>query len=75
MEYVQSHISEDGDKIYLIFAKYSKQYLDFIKGRRQTTQDFLEMQQYGPWSIREADDMRYLAEIIVAFIIRAKDGF
>jgi hypothetical protein len=39
------------------------------------TQDFLEMQQYGPWSIREADDMRYLAEIIVAFIIRAKDGF
>lgn len=75
LTYIPSHliISEDGDRIYLTFVRHDQSYLDYLKNGAPTRY-FLEMEWYGPRGIYNAPHMRELAEIILAFVLHARDG-
>jgi len=69
-------ISQDLRDIYLTFATYNTSYLEYLRNRRhgQEAQRLLTMQEYGSWDIGSHDDIQHLAQIIVAFVLRARDG-
>jgi hypothetical protein len=66
-------VSQDFDEIYLTFADYGKEWLGYIKETGKAA-GFLTMKRYGPWHIDNPEDVSVVCQIILAFVIRTKDG-
>ncbi|KAJ5254666.1 hypothetical protein N7505_011875 [Penicillium chrysogenum] len=66
-------ISQDNHEIFLTIACYDTEYVRYLKGELvegsnfdgRSTKPFLKMQEYGPWDITDANNMAYLAEIVL----------
>lgn len=66
-------ISQDRDEIFVTIASYSAEYVQFLRGTGAAHQDFLTLQEYGPWLIYSRKDMRQFGHIIVAICIAISD--
>jgi hypothetical protein len=42
--------SLDREDIFLVFAKYSKAYVKYLRGITQTTTESMRLREYGPWT-------------------------
>lgn len=70
--------SQDYDEIYLTLATYPPEYLEYLQGRlhpsrKNAAQPFLTMEEYGPWKINSASNMRHFALVIMTFCLRFTD--
>lgn len=68
-------MSQTGTEVWVTFASFEGDYVKYLKGEEWERQSFLRMQRYGPCEIADADDMAQLARVIVAFVMRARDGW
>jgi hypothetical protein len=66
-------VSQTYTEAWLTFASFDRDYVKYLKNQ-SARQSFLRMQRYGPYQIASADDMTELSQIIVAFVMRARDG-
>lgn len=66
-------VSQDRNEIYLTLSTLDRHYRKYLANGARTER-FLELHQYGPWRIDNADHMEDLAGIILAFVLRVGDG-
>jgi len=66
-------VSQTGPEVWLTFATFDQNYVKYLKGER-APQSFLRLQRYGEYRVDNAVEMAQLSQIIVAFIMRARDG-
>ncbi|KAL4931267.1 uncharacterized protein BDV17DRAFT_288815 [Aspergillus undulatus] len=61
-------ISQSWDAIYLIFAEYDADYVDYMTNAKRTVpcESFLTMNEYGPWSLSVPKDIETIMSIIIA---------
>ncbi|KAL2817284.1 hypothetical protein BDW59DRAFT_175528 [Aspergillus cavernicola] len=75
--YRRVHVSQDRHEIFLIFAKYGNEYLEYLNGTGNPPSDdpesFLTMHEVGPYNTKDRADMEDLAPIIMALVLRADD--
>ncbi|KAF3028836.1 hypothetical protein E8E15_006617 [Penicillium rubens] len=64
-------ISQDGSRLYITAAIFNKTYLSWIKNKRTKlpSDSFLQMNQYGPWVLTNADSMKEFAETALAIML------
>lgn len=67
-------VSQDRHEIYLTFANYNPQYVEYLQHNNTTPQAFLVMESYGPWLIDDYDDMRSLGQVTVALALLASEA-
>ncbi|KAH9890297.1 hypothetical protein F4778DRAFT_753258 [Xylariomycetidae sp. FL2044] len=60
-------ISQDRNEIYLTFAVYDADYVDYIRGRQYDKRSFLVMNEFGPFHTEVQSHMHVLAKIMLAF--------
>ncbi|CAI7653386.1 unnamed protein product [Penicillium viridicatum] len=58
-------VSQDNHEIFLTIAGYDHQYLAYLKNGDASSDPWLTMQTYGPWSIAHPSHMENLATIIL----------
>jgi hypothetical protein len=66
-------ISQTHTEAWLTFASFDQNYVKYIKNRKAKP-SFLRMQRYGPYRVDNAGEVEMLSRIIVAFVLRARDG-
>ena len=68
-------LSQDRHEIYIIIAEYDLEYIDYLTNPNRTScQSFLTMNEFGPWSISEADQVEEIASIILAITLQLGNG-
>ncbi|OJJ46495.1 hypothetical protein ASPZODRAFT_142309 [Penicilliopsis zonata CBS 506.65] len=68
-------VSSDGSEWFLSLANYTPVYQEYMLGERNTLprEEFLVMDQYGPWETREIGELRSFLEIMLAIMLRARE--
>jgi len=66
-------VSQTYTEVWLTFASFDQNYVKYLRNQK-AKQSFLRMQRYGPYQVANAGDMKRLSQVIVAFVMRAKDG-
>ncbi|KAJ9218094.1 hypothetical protein DTO166G4_485 [Paecilomyces variotii] len=66
-------ISQDYNELYITFASYHQDYLDYLKkeNAKVTENTYLSLQTYGPFVTEYRDDMERFATLIVAMTLAA----
>ncbi|KAJ8128154.1 hypothetical protein O1611_g5484 [Lasiodiplodia mahajangana] len=62
-------ISQDACEIYLTFAEFDADYVDYVCGKLMETKSFLEMNEFGPFDTKHRGQMRELGRLLLAFTI------
>ncbi|KAH8427659.1 uncharacterized protein LDX57_005370 [Aspergillus melleus] len=67
------HVSQNRNEIYITFAEYDDEYMNYLKDRSSSDPDlhFLTMHQYGPWKTSIQAHMRDLGQLLLAICLRA----
>lgn len=67
-------MSQDRHEIYITVADYDQNYVKYLENELTEAEDpgFMTMHQYGPWDIRNLEDMQEVAQYLVAIFIRAE---
>ncbi|PYI31145.1 hypothetical protein BP00DRAFT_425792 [Aspergillus indologenus CBS 114.80] len=67
------HVSQNRHEVFLIFAEYDQDYLDYLDNKPTpgTGVHFLTMHEYGPWDITSSSQMSELGTILLAIALRA----
>ncbi|KAF5233430.1 hypothetical protein FANTH_12546 [Fusarium anthophilum] len=66
-------VSQDHGEIYLIIASFNAEYVEYICARsvrRATKDSFLEMNEYGPFFVKDPKHMKQLGTILLAVSIQ-----
>lgn len=66
-------VSQDHGEIYLIIASFNAEYVEYICARsvrRATKDSFLEMNEYGPFFVKDFKHMKQLGAILLAVSIQ-----
>jgi hypothetical protein len=66
-------VSQTYTEVWLTFASFDQDYVKYLKNQK-AKQSFLRMQRYGPHNVDNANEVEELSRIIVAFVMRARDG-
>ncbi|KAF2969049.1 hypothetical protein GQX73_g4471 [Xylaria multiplex] len=74
-EYSRVLISQDYEEIYIIIAKFDRDYVDYIRGKPFEKTSFLKMQAYGPFITGDYDQMSCLGHLLLAFMINRDTCF
>ncbi|KAI0970014.1 hypothetical protein F4678DRAFT_480727 [Xylaria arbuscula] len=64
-------VSQDRHNIYLTFAVYNADYVDYICDRAIRDNAFLTMKEYGPFDISQRKAMEMLGELVLAYALQA----
>lgn len=70
-------MAEDDDEVFTNFASWTATYLSYIQSSHRKRMDtvpttaWLIMQAIGPWRIADATEMRDLASIVLAVLIKS----
>lgn len=65
-------LSQDGDQVYVSFAKSDAGYTEYLKdGLQERTNPFMRVQTYGPFWIWDADYMHDLAVVVLSIFLTA----
>ncbi|KAL4860657.1 hypothetical protein BDV12DRAFT_181258 [Aspergillus spectabilis] len=69
-------LSQNRHEIFLIFAEYDSEYLDYVTNSDRTTKcnSFLRMNEFGPWDILDAAHVQAIASIILAVTLQFSKG-
>lgn len=59
-------ISQDQQEIYVTIARYDDDYVSYLR-QEQANESFLEMTDYGPFSVKESLQMKVLSRLMLAF--------
>jgi hypothetical protein len=59
-------LSQDDTDVYVTFAEYDDDWLKYLRTGKLRTLSLLTMNQYGPYSLGDADVVQDLAEILLA---------
>jgi hypothetical protein len=63
-------ISQDKHEVYLTFATFDDEYVEYVSGNAEVKDDtFLRMNQFGPFVTSNPDHMRCLAYYILAITL------
>ena len=65
------HVCQDQRYIYINFAEYSKDYINYLKGKNYSDDTFIVMHEFGPWDTLNVTLMRHVAVILIAICLRA----
>jgi hypothetical protein len=66
-------VSQTCTQVWLTFASFDQDYVKYLKDQK-AKKSFLRMQRYGPYNVGNASEVQELSQIIVAFVMRARDG-
>ncbi|KAI9367111.1 hypothetical protein BJX61DRAFT_538326 [Aspergillus egyptiacus] len=77
LRYRRIHIAQDKHEIFLIFAEFDPEYVEYLDGKTDPhsgdKKSFMTLHEVGPFSTTKRSDMNELGKIILALFLRAQD--
>ncbi|GAD92741.1 conserved hypothetical protein [Paecilomyces variotii No. 5] len=64
------HISQNRQFVYIIFAEYDDNYIEYLKDGTVTDGSFLTMHEFGPWDVFDPRHMKEFGTIVLALTLR-----
>ncbi|KAL4946272.1 hypothetical protein BDV06DRAFT_183087 [Aspergillus oleicola] len=64
------HVCQDRHEIYIIYAEYDNEYLEYLGGEEKPDA-FMTLYEFGPWDTEDLEHMVHLAPILVSIALRA----
>ncbi|KAI9696168.1 MAG: hypothetical protein M1820_008236 [Bogoriella megaspora] len=69
-EHMRLLISQDRHEVYLSFAEFDSDYIDYILGQNTEKLSFLRIREFGPFEVQTAEHMEKLSRLVLAYMFK-----